>query len=234
MPDQTRTVAPGPDARSVRLAGGEVLRVPADWELLEPGDAALTRRIKAEGPTWTVQEKRGRKVFSRGVWAPAERIARLRAGLAAEREDPAWQRRLDAGRRRRAVQQDEYVGEFRTAVLAFLRFAPVHEELAALVATAIAAHATPVGSGTVARTQRIPVEQRAEAATIAWLRHRTTGYDTMRIERVKGRRREVRRMLAERSRELLAAYRRGDPVDPASCPLRAAAMIYETVPGTVS
>jgi hypothetical protein len=29
-------------------------------------------------------------------------------------------------------------------------------------------------------------------------------------------------MLAERSRELLAAYRRGDPIDPATCPLRTA------------
>jgi hypothetical protein len=222
MPDQSRVLAPGPDARSLRSAGGEVLRPPADWELLEPGDAALTRRVKAEGPSWTVQEKKGRKLFSRGVWAPAERIARLRAELAAEREDPAWQRRLDAGRRRRAVVQHEYVGEFRDAVLAFLRFAPTHAELGEQVASAIAAHATPVGSGTVARTQRIPVERRAEAATIAWLRHQTTGYDSMPIPRIKGRRREIRRMLAERSRELLAAYRRGDPIDPATCPLRTA------------
>lgn len=36
-------------------------------------------------------------------------------------------------------------------------------------------HATPVGSGTVARTKRIPVEYRAEAAVIAWMRHQTTG-----------------------------------------------------------
>eukprot|EP01035_Chromulina_nebulosa_P056444 gene56444-77358_t len=59
-----------------------------------------------------------------------------------------------------------------------------------------AAHATPVGSGTVARTKRIPIEQRAEAATIAWMRHQTTGYDSMTIPREKGLRREVRRMLA--------------------------------------
>ena len=59
----------------------------------------------------------------------------------------------------------------------------------------------------------------AEAATIAWMRHRTTAYDSMKIARVKGRRREVRRLLAARSRELLDAYRRGDPVDPSLCPL---------------
>ena len=32
----------------------------------------------------------------------------------------------------------------------------------------------------------IPIEQRAEAAVIAWLRHQTTAYDHMTIERVKG------------------------------------------------
>ena len=81
--------------------------------------------------------------------------------------------------------------------------------------------ATPVGSGTVARTRRIPVGRRAEAAVIAWLRHQTTGYDGMTIPRVKGKRREVRRMLARRSQELLARYRRGEPV-PEGCPLRKA------------
>ncbi|HUR52915.1 MAG TPA: DUF2293 domain-containing protein, partial [Gemmataceae bacterium] len=70
----------------------------------------------------------------------------------------------------------------------------------------------------VARTERIPVGERAEAAVIAWMRHQTTAYDAMRIERVKGRRREVRRMLARRSVQLLERYRRGEPADEA-CPL---------------
>ena len=77
------------------------------------------------------------------------------------------------------------------------------------------------GSGTVARTNRIPVEQRAEAAVIAWLRHQTTGYDGMVIPRVKGKRREVRRMLARRSHELLARYRRAEPIGD-DCPLNQA------------
>jgi hypothetical protein len=83
-------------------------------------------------------------------------------------------------------------------------------------------HTTPVGSGTVARTKRIPVEERAEAAVIAWMRHQTTGYDGMAIPRVKGKRREVRRMLARRSQDLLSRYRRGEPV-PEGCPLTWAA-----------
>jgi hypothetical protein len=74
---------------------------------------------------------------------------------------------------------------------------------------------------TVARKKRIPVEQRAEAAVIAWMRHQTTGYDGMVIPRVKGKRREIRRMLAQRSKELLAHYRRGEAVG-AECPLKMA------------
>jgi hypothetical protein len=90
------------------------------------------------------------------------------------------------------------------------------------LAAAIAQHATPVGSGTVARTERIPIERRAEAAVIAWLRHQTTAYDELKIPRVKGKRREVRRMLAEQSRRLLEKYRRGEPVAPADCLLQQA------------
>jgi hypothetical protein len=53
------------------------------------------------------------------------------------------------------------------------------------------------------------------------MRRRTTGYDGMVIPRVKGKRREVRRLLARRSQELLACDRRGERV-PDSCPLRKA------------
>ena len=106
-------------------------------------------------------------------------------------------------------------------MVAFLAFHPNHAELADRLARAVTDHATPVGSGTVARTKRIPVEKRAEAAVIAWMRHQTTGYDGMLIPRVKGKRREVRRLLARRSQELLARYRRGEPVLE-GCPLRKA------------
>jgi hypothetical protein len=222
MPTQTRIVSPGPAERTVRTERGEVLTVPEGWELLPPGDAGLTRRVKAAGPTWTVQQKRGRKVFSLGVWAPGPTIAAMRDGLAAERSTDAYTKRLAAGRQRRERQQEQYVGDFRSAVLAFLEFAPEYGELAAALATAVTEHATPVGSGTVARTERIPLERRAEAAVIAWMRHQTTGYDNFVIPRVKGQRREVRRMLAARSRQLLQAYREGGGIDPAHCPLQSA------------
>lgn len=219
MPNQSRDVSPTGRERQVKTAEGELLDVPAGWALLPPGDAALSRRVKAEGPAWSVKEKRGRKVFSRGIWAPRERIERIARELEAERADPAYQRKLDAGRKRRAEEQVVYAGDFEAAVLAFLRFPERYRELARALARAITAHAVPVGSGTVARTQRIPIERRAEAACIAWLRHQTTAYDDMHIPRVKGMRREVRRMLAQRSRELLDAYRLGRPVDASRCPL---------------
>jgi hypothetical protein len=219
VPTQTRDVSPGPDPRRVRTSEGQLLEIPAGWALLEPGDPGLTRRVKAAGPSWTVKEKRGRKIFSRGVWAPREHIEAAQAQLELERAMPEYTRKLEAGRARRAKQEVEYAGEFEAAILQFLGFAPRHAALAERLATAIAAHAVPVGSGTVARTKRIPIEQRAEAATIAWLRHHTTTYDSMQIPRIKGMRREVRRLLAAKSRELLETYRRGRAVEPSRCPL---------------
>jgi hypothetical protein len=218
MPDQMREVSPGPRAGTVQL-GAQVLSIPAGWALLPPGDPALTRRVK-KGPHWSMSERRGRKVFSLGIYAPAARIEAVRAELALERQDPAYERKLNRARGKRAVEQEQYAEDFALAVLRFLAFAPSHQALAQQLARAIAAHATPVGSGTVARTQRIPIEQRAEAATIAWLRHQTTGYDRMEIPRLKGMRREVRRLLAERSRQLLSRYRAGEQVAEASCLLR--------------
>jgi len=219
MPNQTRIVSPGPTDRSVRSASGEVLHPPPDWVLLPPGDAALTRRVKTAGPTWTVQEKRCRKIFSRGIWAPQATVERVQAELVAERATPPYARKREADTRRREHQQADYVEDFRQAVLAFLAFDSRHAGLADRLASAVTDHATPVGSGTVARTKRIPVERRAEAAVIAWLRHATTAYDNMAIPRVKGKRREVRRMLAEQSKRLLDGYRVGRVVVPENCPL---------------
>jgi hypothetical protein len=56
---------PGPTPNTVQAAHRQVLTVPEGWMLLPPGDAALTRRVKATGDHWVVQEKKGRKVFSR-------------------------------------------------------------------------------------------------------------------------------------------------------------------------
>jgi hypothetical protein len=215
------TFSPGPAPNTVRGSNGNVLTVPQGWVLLPPGDAGLTRRVKAAGDHWAVSEKKGRKVFSRGVWASATTIDRIRAELEAERSTEGYARRKEADAKRREKAQVDYVEDFFGAVRDFLDFHPSHQDLAERLAREVTAHATPVGSGTVARTKRIPVQERAEAAVIAWMRHQTTGYDSMTIQRIRGRRREVRRKLAQRSHELLEKYRRGDVVDDA-CPLRIA------------
>jgi hypothetical protein len=183
--------------------------------------------VKVAGDHWTVQEKKGRKVFSRGVWAPRTTVERIRAELEAERSTEGFAKRKAADARRRDKTQAEYVEGFFKAVLSLLAFPPNHAELAERLARAVTDHATPVGSGTVARTKRISVEQRAEAAVIAWMRHQTTAYDSMAIPRIRGRRREVRRMLARRSQELLDCYRRGDS-PPQACPLRKALERYSS------
>ncbi|MGI9444011.1 MAG: DUF2293 domain-containing protein [Rubripirellula sp.] len=222
MPDQTRTVSPGSTERKVRTADGVELQVPVGWVLLPPGDAGWTRRVKAGGPTWTVKEKKGRRTFSKGVWAPQERVEETKRILDAERSTDAYAKRKQRDQERREEKQAVYVEDFYGAVLKFLDFDRRFEAEAQKMAKVVTDHATPVGSGTVARTERIPIERRAESAVIAWLRHQTTAYDHMKIPRVKGKRREVRRMLAEESRRLLSRYRTGDVVDAGACPLQRA------------
>jgi hypothetical protein len=163
------------------------------------------------------------------VWAPSATIERIRAELEAERSTEGFARKREAGARRREKAQAAYVEDFFGAVRSFLAFDARYADLANRLARAVTEHATPVGSGTVARTRRIPVERRAEAAVIAWLRHQTTGYDGMAIPRVEGERREVRRALARRSLELLGRYRRGEPISE-GCPLRAALKRLEPAP----
>jgi len=54
---------------------------------------------------------------------------------------------------------------------------------------------------------------------IAWMRHQTTSYDHLRIARVAGARREVRRELAQLSRAVLDLHRTPTPHAAAACSL---------------
>ena len=53
------TFTPGPAPNTVRAADGRILTAPEGWVLLPPGEAALTRGVKADGDHWAVQEKKG-------------------------------------------------------------------------------------------------------------------------------------------------------------------------------
>jgi hypothetical protein len=216
---QSLTLAPTGDPRVFVAPDGRRLSPPDGWDCLPPGDAGLTRRVKAAGPSWAVIEKKGRKAFSRGLWAPRANIEAARAALDSERSTEGYAKKRQADTARRERAQAEYVVTFEDSVRSFLRFSPRWAALGQVLAQKIAAHATPVGSGTVARTQRISVGERAEAATIAWMRHQTTAYDHMKIARVAGARREVRRDLAEISRAILDLHRQDAPHAPRGCPL---------------
>lgn len=216
--------APSADPRIFVAPDGTRHTAPAGWGCLPPGDAGLTRRVKSLGPSWAIIEKRGRKAFSKGLWAPRENIEAAKLALAVERSTLAYAKKRAAAGARREHEQAAYVVSFEVEVLGFLRFAPRFETLARAVARHVTAHATPVGSGTVARTERISIDRRAESAVIAWMRHQTTAYDRMAIPRVAGKRREVRRELATISRAILDLHRRDVAHAPAACPLCSAVL----------
>ncbi len=219
MSHETLVLAPTSDPHVFVAPDGARRSAPLGWACLPPGDAGLTRRVKQLGPSWAIIEKKGRKAFSKGLWAPSENIERARAALEAERSSPAYAKKRAADSARRQQEHAAYVVAFEAEVLEFLRFAPQYRPLAQELARRVTEHATPVGSGTVARTKRIPIERRADAAVIAWLRHQTTAYDSMKIERVAGRRREVRRELAMLSRAVLDLHRRDVAHAASACPL---------------
>lgn len=219
MPDKIRIVAAGKKTRVVLTDSGESLTPPADWSLLLPGDAAHTTAVKKAGPYWQIQNKKGRRVFSGGIWASKEIITKTGKALEEKRATPEYIKKQKYNQKRRLKIQEEYVCSFYEKTLAFLAFHPKYQKLAIKLADAVTEHATPVGSGTVARTERISLENRVKAAVIAWMRHATTAYDHMKIKRVKGYRREVRRSLADISETLLNRYRAGEISDIETCPL---------------
>ena len=201
---------------------GHFVDMPDGWEFVPSGDPALTRRLKAiANDHWAVKRRVGRREFGVGLCVPKGLAAGIAEQLKAERDTPEYQRKLEAERRRREVKQEEYEEDFEKAVVKFLGFHERYSELAARLAKVVTEFTTPVGSGTVARTQRIPIEQRARAAVIAWMRHNTTDYDHRYIPRVAGKRREVRRDIAQESLALLKNYRQGTDV-PSDCPLKRA------------
>ena len=216
-----RKVTPSRTAGTVFSESGERLQPPENWDFLKAGDAAITRSVKAKGPTWVVQVRKGRRMISKGIWAPKIHILDSKKEVEAKRATPEYAKRRTSDLARRAAKQEKYLVDFCAEVVGFLKFHPRYKAEAVILGRLITDHAAPVGSGTVARTERIPIAQRAEAATIAWMRHQTTAYDSMRIARVKGKRREIRRQLAAKSVQLLRNYRRGDDIT-VNCPLQRA------------
>lgn len=217
MEIDVRKVKPG---KNGTLTGekGEVLVPPADWAFLPAGDAGITRKVTSKNPFWRVEIKKGRRTISLGIWAPLAAISSAKEEVSAVRLTEGYHKKKASDTVRREKKQELYSEDFTRAVADFLDFHVRYSVLEKRLAKAIADHAVPVGSGTVARTQMIPLEKRAQLAVIAWMRHQTTAYDNLKIARIKGERRAVRRTLAQQSVALLANYRNGKDV-PENCPL---------------
>lgn len=196
------------------LYNGKVVSLPDNWTLIKSGDAGLTRRLKSCGaPYWTLVHKRRNRIEKCGLFMDKAVAEAVKTELDAERATPEYQKQLDSSRKAREKKQKLYEADFYAALLDYLNFAPCYREIAEKLAAQVSAHA-------------VPLEQRAEAAVIAWMRHRTTAYDSMTIARVKGERRAVRRQLASLSRQILDRYRRGEAVE-RGCPLYRAVMEAE-------
>lgn len=211
-----------PGARN-QLTGpdGERLKPPADWTFLPAGDTGITRKVTSKGAYWRVEVKKGRRTISLGIWAPATTIVQARQIVQEVRLTDEYKKKQTYAAERRDKKQTAYDAEFCQAVECFLDFHSNYKELEKKLALFVTAHAIPVGSGTVARTQLIPIEERAAHAVIAWMRHQTTAYDKLKIARVKGERRAVRRSLAQQSSTILTNYREGC-VATENCPLQKA------------
>lgn len=197
---------------------GKQVTPPEGWLFLPAGDAGITRKVTKTGNFWRVCYLKGKRTYTKGIWAPAALIRLAQSEMEAIRQTDQYKKRVASSRLSRERTQALYVGDFKNAIIHFLAFHDRYSWLAKRMAELITQHATPVGSGTVARTATIPIEERCRKAVIAWMRHQTTAYDTMCIQRVKGRRREVRSNLAKQSLSLIQVYRDGD--EPMiNCPL---------------
>ena len=220
MDSLKRIVKPGTEGKLIGEKG-EILTPPPNWTYLPAGDAGVTRKVTSKGEYWRVEIKKGRRTMSLGIWAPKATIEMAVSEMQQTRQSDQYQKKQAYAAGYREKKQNQYQEEFLQAIKEFLNFHPNHKAMEHQLAQAVTAHAIPVGSGTVARTQMIPVEKRAQLAVIAWMRHQTTGYDNFQIARIKGERRAVRRSLAQQSELLLMRYRQG-MTPQTECPLKKA------------
>lgn len=219
MPTETRSFLITESDKRLKDKTGKVFSVPTGWENLPAGDASVTRKLKSLGPTWTVQEKKGRKAFSHGVWAAKEQIEEALRLVEVQRADPKHQKKLAQAKDRREEKEAVFGEDFQQAIIQFLNFDPKHQLLVEQLSKLVKEHAVPVGSGTVARSSTVTLEDKAALAVMAWMRHKTSAYDSTPVPRVKGARRELRRQIARQSERILAKYRSGEDFDFGGCVL---------------
>jgi len=220
MESEKRIVNPGNQGDLIGEKG-EILLPPASWSFLPTGDTGITRKVTSKGEFWRVEVKKGRRIISLGIWAPKTTIDQAKEEVEKIRLTEDYKKKRITDVKRRESKQIAYDAEFCKAVETYLGFDAIYKAIEKKLARAVTVHAIPVGSGTVARTQMISIEERARHAVIAWMRHQTTAYENVKIARIKGERRAVRRELAEQSVALLSNYRQGR-ITSDDCPLKKA------------
>jgi len=220
MDSDKRIVKPGCNGNLIG-GKGEILIPPVSWSFLPAGDAGITRKVTSKGTFWRVEVKKGRRIISLGIWAPEAIINQARVEVETGRLTEGYKKKRVTDINRRDRKQRAYDAEFCKAVEMYLGFDVSYKAIEKKLARAVTVHAIPVGSGTVARTQMISIEERAHHAVIAWMRHQTTPYENVKIARIKGERRAVRREFADQSVALLSNYRQGR-ITSDDCPLKKA------------
>jgi len=149
--------------------------IPDTWAFLPAGDPYVTRQAKLLGPHWVA--KKHARGFNRtlGIWVPEENIeAALKQ---AEQTKAEREARRAVGRVYRERREDGYTKRFAEAIYRFLEFAPKYDRLARRIAREAAEHSTVVGSERVGRTSRLSLEEKAELAARAYIRHKHTKYE---------------------------------------------------------
>lgn len=151
------------------------LESPQGWEFVPRGDAFVTRQVKKLGPHWVVVRRGKGYTETLGLLAPPASIetARVLASETAARREAV---RAASGERREK-QEQVYRQQFAEAVLRILDFAPRYRALAQKIAEEAAQQATEVGSGRVGRTAKLTLEEKAELAARAYIRHHHTRYE---------------------------------------------------------
>lgn len=192
---------------------GKLLIPPSGWIFLAAGDAGITRKVTSKGEYWRVQFKKGRRLMSKGIWAPEATIEIATHEMNETRNTEAYKKKRISSLKSVEKKRKIYESDFEEEIVRFLNFHTKYKELSLLFAKAVAELSNQVGSGTVARTQMISIEERAAKAVVAWMRHQTTAYDNMKIPHIKGERRLVRKTLAKQSIKLLENYRNGEEVN---------------------
>ncbi|MEW6048703.1 MAG: DUF2293 domain-containing protein [Bacillota bacterium] len=154
-----------------------IVRTPPGWAFLPRGDAFVTRKVKEAGLYWEVVRSRPKRRYTErlGLLAPQSHIAE--AERQAQQTEAARQRRRAASARARESAEQRYRQELERAIIQFLSFDAAHADLAQQIARKAAIHAAEVGSGRVGRTRKLSLQDKAELAARAYIRHAYTSYE---------------------------------------------------------